>query len=158
LAIQAGFPQQPVNGANAATPPGARRTRYTGGDMTETISGTPVTFVNVADRDRALAFYRDTLGLALSSSDEYGDFLRLEGALLRLTVLPDYKPGAHPVLGWHVRDVHATAAALRGRGVSFTVYPGMGQDELGVWTAPDGRAKVAWFADPDGNVLSLSQG
>jgi catechol 2,3-dioxygenase-like lactoylglutathione lyase family enzyme len=126
--------------------------------MTDTVSGTPVAFVNVADRDRALAFYRDTLGLQLASSDEYGDFIQLPGALLRLTALPDYKPGPHPVLGWHVRDIDSTAAALRERGVSFTIYPGMGQDELGIWTAPDGRAKVAWFADPDGNVLSLSQG
>lgn len=126
--------------------------------MIDTISGTPVAFVNVANRDRALSFYRDTLGLKLASTDDYGDFLQLDGALLRLTVLPDYQAGAHPVLGWHVRDVVATAAVLRERGVSFTIYPGMGQDELGVWTAPDGRAKVAWFADPDGNVLSLSQG
>jgi hypothetical protein len=77
--------------------------------------------------------------------------------MLRLTVLPDFKAGPHPVLGWNVPDLATTAASLRARGIAFTVYPGMGQDELGIWTAPDGRAKVAWFADPDGNVLSLSQ-
>lgn len=125
--------------------------------MAERISGTPVAFINVSNRDRALAFYRDTLGLALRSSDDFGDFIQLDGGLLRLTVLPDFKPSPHPVLGWNVRDISSAVMSMRERGVSFTVYPGMGQDELGIWTAPDGRAKVAWFADPDGNVLSLSQ-
>lgn len=125
--------------------------------MTERISGTPVAFVNVSNRDRALHFYRDTLGLELSSSDDFGDFIQLDGGLLRLTVLPDFKPSPHPVLGWHVRDITSAMASMRERGVTFTIYPGMGQDELGVWTAPGGHAKVAWFADPDGNVLSLSQ-
>lgn len=125
--------------------------------MVGRISGTPVAFVNVSNRDRALAFYRDTLGLELRSSDDFGDFIQLDGGLLRLTVLPDFKPGPHPVLGWNVDDIISTVASMRERGVRFTIYPGMGQDELGIWTAPDGRAKVAWFADPDGNVLSLSQ-
>jgi catechol 2,3-dioxygenase-like lactoylglutathione lyase family enzyme len=125
--------------------------------MGKGISGTPVTFVNVADRERGLTFYRDTLGLELRSTDEFGLFLALDGALLRMTALPDYKAGPHPVLGWNVADLAASVRALRDRGVAFTVYPGMGQDELGIWTSPDGQAKVAWFADPDGNVLSLSQ-
>jgi catechol 2,3-dioxygenase-like lactoylglutathione lyase family enzyme len=126
--------------------------------MIDRIPGTPVAFVNVSNRDRALAFYRDALGLELRSSDNFGDFIQLDGGLLRLTVLPDFKPGPHPVLGWHVRDLTSVVTSLRERGVRFTIYPGMGQDELGIWTAPDGHAKVAWFADPDGNVLSLSQG
>ncbi|MNT95901.1 Glyoxalase-like domain protein [compost metagenome] len=61
------------------------------------------------------------------------------------------------MFGWNVDDIQAAAAALRDKGVTFTIYDGMGQDALGVWTSPDGAAKVAWFADPDGNVLSLSQ-
>lgn len=125
--------------------------------MSEKLRGTPVVFVNASSRDRALAFYCETLGLVLHSSDEFGDFLQLDGAMLRLTVLPEFKAGPHPVLGWNVPDIVATAASLRARGITFTVYPGMGQDELGIWTAPDGKAKVAWFADPDGNVLSLSE-
>jgi catechol 2,3-dioxygenase-like lactoylglutathione lyase family enzyme len=126
--------------------------------MIDRISGTPVAFVNVSNRDRALAFYCDTLGLELRSSDGFGDFIQLDGGLMRLTVLPDFKPGPHPVLGWHVRDMTSAVTSMRERGVKFTVYPGMGQDALGIWTTPDGHAKVAWFADPDGNVLSLSQG
>jgi catechol 2,3-dioxygenase-like lactoylglutathione lyase family enzyme len=125
--------------------------------MAATISGTPVAFINVSDRDRALSFYRDVLGLELRSSDAFGDFIQLEGALLRLTVLPDFKAHPHPVLGWNVPDIVAAARSMRGRGVAFTIYEGFGQDELGIWTAPDGQAKVAWFADPDGNVLSISQ-
>lgn len=125
--------------------------------MAERICGEPVTFINVSDRERALAFYRDTLGLEVRSSDAFGDFIELDGALLRLTVLADLEPGPHPVLGWNVPDMTSAALSLRERGIAFTVYPGMGQDELGIWTSPDGQVKVAWFADPDGNVLSLSQ-
>lgn len=125
--------------------------------MTWQISGTPVAFINVSNRDRALKFYRDALGLVLRSSDDFGDFIQLDGGLLRLTVLPDFRPGPHPVLGWNVRDIRSVVDSMRARGVEFTIYPGMGQDELGIWTSPDGHAQVAWFADPDGNVLSLSQ-
>jgi catechol 2,3-dioxygenase-like lactoylglutathione lyase family enzyme len=125
--------------------------------MTQKISGTPVAFIGVADRERALSFYREVLGLALRSSDAFGDFVQLDGALLRVTVLPDFNPHPHPVLGWNVQDIAATAKALRERGVRFAIYDGMGQDDLGIWTSPDGQAKVAWFADPDGNVLSISQ-
>jgi catechol 2,3-dioxygenase-like lactoylglutathione lyase family enzyme len=111
--------------------------------------------VTVTDRERGLSFYRDTLGL--KSSDVLGDFLEFGGALLRMTAMPDYKAGAHPLIGWDVPDIEAAVRALIARGVRFTIYEGFGQDELGVWTAQDGKAKVAWFADPDGNVPSLSQ-
>lgn len=121
------------------------------------VSGCPVAFILVGDRERGLAFYRDTLGLRVRSSDDFGDFLEVEGALIRMTALPDFKPHPHPVFGWNVDDIAAAVRRLRDAGIKFTIYEGMGQDELGVWTAPDGRAKVAWFADPDGNVLSLSQ-
>lgn len=125
--------------------------------MAAPVSGQPVAFIQVSDRERGLAFYRDTLGLAVRSSDEFGDFLEAGPALIRMTALPDYKAHAHPVFGWNVEDIAAAARQLREQGVEFTIYEGMGQDALGVWTAPDGGAKVAWFSDPDGNVLSLSQ-
>jgi catechol 2,3-dioxygenase-like lactoylglutathione lyase family enzyme len=120
-------------------------------------SATPVAFLFVTDRERALGFYRDTLGLELRSTDDFGDFIDLGSALLRMTVMPDHKASPHPVLGWNVDDIHAAAETLRDRGVEFIVYEGYGQDALGIWTAPDGATKVAWFADPDGNALSLSQ-
>ena len=125
--------------------------------MTQRIDGQPVAFVYVADRGRAVAFYRDVLGCELRGSDEFGDFLQLGGALLRMTALPDWAPTPHPVLGWNVQDIVGTVRTLRERGVQFTIYEGMGQDEFGIWNSPDGAAKVAWFTDSEGNVLSLSQ-
>lgn len=125
--------------------------------MVDLSSQKVVAFVHVADRPRALAFYRDVLGLTLISSDPFGDFLGLGGPMLRLTAIPDYEPHPHPVLGWNVPDIRAAVADLCRRGVSPNIYDGFGQDEDGIWTAPDGSVKVAWFLDPDGNVLSLSQ-
>lgn len=125
--------------------------------MTFRQSGTPVAFLYVADRARALDFYRDTLGLELSGSDPFGDFLHSGGALVRMTAMPDHRPAPHPVLGWNVEDIAAAVEALRERGIAFTIHEGMGQDELGIWTAPDGATRIAFFADPDGNVLTLSQ-
>jgi predicted enzyme related to lactoylglutathione lyase len=125
--------------------------------MMKPVVGMPVAFVNVANRERAMAFYQGVLGLTVRSSDAFGDFLQLDSALLRLTALPDHKAHPHPVLGWNVDDIGATVSVLRDRGVTFTVYEGIGQDDQGIWTAPDGQAKVAWFSDPDGNVLSISQ-
>ena len=119
-------------------------------------TSTPVAFVYVSDRERAHGFYVGTLGFTLKSADPSGDFIDMGRALMRMTVMADHRGGPHPVLGWDVEDIGATAATLRDRGVSFTIYEGMGQDEAGIWTAPDGT-KVAWFTDPDGNVLSLSQ-
>jgi predicted enzyme related to lactoylglutathione lyase len=118
--------------------------------------GVPVAFLYVGERDRALAFYREVLGAEHRSRDMFGDFLAINGALVRMTVLPDHKPSAHPVLGWNVDDIAAVAEALAERGVGLIRYEGMDQDDLGIWTAPDGT-KVAFFADPEGNVLSLAQ-
>ena len=126
--------------------------------MHQELAGPPVAFLYVTDRERALKFYGEALGVALSRADRFGDYLDLGGALLRMTVMPDHKAGAHPVLGWNVPDIAAAARALAGRGVALIRYEGMGQDDLGVWTSPDGKTKVAFFADPDGNVLSLSEG
>jgi catechol 2,3-dioxygenase-like lactoylglutathione lyase family enzyme len=126
--------------------------------MTITPSATPVAFVQVIDRARALAFYQDVLGLTLKSSDGFGDFLQFgTGAEIRMTALPGWTPGAHPVVGWNVPDIVAAVQALTAKGVVMTIYEGMGQDALGIWTSPDGAAKVAFFPDSEGNVLSLAQ-
>jgi catechol 2,3-dioxygenase-like lactoylglutathione lyase family enzyme len=119
--------------------------------------GTPVAFINVTDRQRALDFYCETLGFTHRSADEHGDFVELDGALLRITELADWKAIPHPVLGWNVDDLVAVVHTLRDRGIAFTIYEGMGQDELGIWTSPDGQVQVAYFSDPDGNVLSLAK-
>jgi hypothetical protein len=65
-------------------------------------------------------------------------------------------PAKHTVLGWEVADIHAKTRELTSRGVRFERYDGLAQDESGIWTTPSG-AKVAWFKDPDGNTLSLTQ-
>lgn len=121
-------------------------------------SETPVAFLYVADRARALAFYEGVLGLTLRSADAFGDYIQMNGALLRMTVMPDHVARPHPVLAWNVADIRASVEALREAGVHCSKFPGMEQDDLGVWTSPDGASKVAFFNDPDGNVLSISQG
>lgn len=120
-------------------------------------SAVPVALVSVLDRERAIAFYTNVLGLSVKSEDPFGLFLQNGPALIRMTKIPDHKPGPHAVLGWHVGDVRATAKMLTERGATFNIYGHFEQDELGVWTAPDGT-RVAWFNDSEGNVLSLSGG
>jgi catechol 2,3-dioxygenase-like lactoylglutathione lyase family enzyme len=125
--------------------------------MTDAMQGEPVAFLYVADRGRAVAWYRDVLGVPVKGEDDFGVFFQLGSALLRMTALPGWAPTPHPALGWNVPDIKGTVRSLRDRGVAFSVYDGMGQDELGIWTSPDGAAKVAWFTDSEGNLLSLSQ-
>jgi predicted enzyme related to lactoylglutathione lyase len=118
--------------------------------------GTSISFVYVRDRERALAFYRDALGLPVESSDDYGDFLSTRSGLLRITVIPDHEPGPHPAAGWKVDDIVATVRSLEAQGIGTSRWEGMGQDELGITTSPDG-SRMAFFADPDGNALMLVQ-
>jgi extradiol dioxygenase family protein len=121
-------------------------------------NATPVAFVSVTSREAGRSFYEGVMGVPHQSSDEFGDFHAFpNGTLLRLTPMPEFTPSPHPVVGWDVPDIRAAAEQLKAKGISFTIYEGMGQDELGIWTAPDGRAKVAFFSDPFGNVLSLAQ-
>lgn len=118
----------------------------------------PVAFVSVADRQQGRAFYEGVLGVPHYSADDFGDFHRFpNGTMLRLTPIPGFTAGQHPVLGWDVDDVRIAAASLKAKGISLIVYEGMGQDADGIWTAPDGRAHVGFFADPFGNVLSIAQ-
>lgn len=117
----------------------------------------PVTFIQTKQPEAAVAFYRDALGLAYAGFDGFGHVFEMAGATLRITEIPDWTAGAHPALGWHVSDIAAAVADLKAKGVMLKIYPGMGQGEDGIWTAPGGAAKVCWFDDPDGNLLSLTQ-
>lgn len=125
----------------------------------QTLGATPVT-VFILTRDRAVSrpFYDLVLGLNQRSDGEYSTVYDLNGGEMHLTTVADHKASVHPVLGWAVTDIRQTALDLVQRGVSFTRYDGYGQDDLGIWSSPDGSSKMCWFADPDGNVLSLSQG
>jgi catechol 2,3-dioxygenase-like lactoylglutathione lyase family enzyme len=115
-----------------------------------------VTFIPTLDIARAKAFYAGTLGLRLISEDSFATVFDVNGIMLRVTPAHGWSPARHTVLGWNVKDISATAQALEQAGVKFQRYPGLTQDELGIWTAPGG-ARVAWFEDPDGNILSLTQ-
>ena len=115
-----------------------------------------VGFVGVADLDGARRFYGDTLGLPLRDESPYALVADVAGTMLRITAVGDVNAVPYTVLGWSVADISATVDELAARGVTFTRYDGMGQDERGIWTAPGG-ARIAWFRDPDGNTLSLTQ-
>ncbi len=119
---------------------------------------TPVAFIVTLDRSAAEAFYGGTLGLPRLPDEPFAAVFDLAGVELRVTEVEDHKPSPHPVLGWSVSDIEDVARALRARDVNCTIYDGMGQDDLGIWTSPDGTSKVAFFSDPDGNVLAMTQG
>jgi catechol 2,3-dioxygenase-like lactoylglutathione lyase family enzyme len=126
--------------------------------MTAFSSAKAVTFVYTRDRAAAKAFYGKILGLKhLSDSDASCDFA-LDGSQLSLVTISDHTPTAHPVLSFDIPDANAAARELATKGVALTIYPGFGQDDLGLWTSPDGSKKLGWFTDPDGNCLMLSQG
>jgi catechol 2,3-dioxygenase-like lactoylglutathione lyase family enzyme len=115
-----------------------------------------VAFVGTRDPERAKAFYQGTLGLHFVSQDQFAIVFYINGTMLRVTTVPDLAPAKHTILGWDVAEITDTIASLRRRGVQFERYDFLLQDEHGVWISPNG-AKVAWFKDPDGNVLSLTQ-
>jgi catechol 2,3-dioxygenase-like lactoylglutathione lyase family enzyme len=105
---------------------------------------------------RARAFYEQVLGLPVAAHDDFACVFDANGTMLRITAVPEVRPAGYTILGWKVTDIAAAVRDLAARGVAFLRYDGMGQDEDGVWTSPSGD-KVAWFADPDGNILSLTQ-
>jgi catechol 2,3-dioxygenase-like lactoylglutathione lyase family enzyme len=115
-----------------------------------------VALIGVGDRERARNFYSNMLGLTLTSEDDFALQYESGGTVLRLTAVPKVAPPPYSSLGWSVDDIGSTAAALAANGVAFERYSFFEQDGNGVWTAPDG-AKVAWFKDPDGNLLSIVQ-
>ena len=130
-------------------------------DLTDTsralASSSLVAFVGVCDPDRAKRFYRDTLGLRLVSEElPFALVFDVQGTMLRVTVVPEVKPAKFTVLGWKVPDIQAAVSSLEEEGVEFQRYAGLQQDGLGIWTSPNG-ARVAWFHDPDGNILSVTQ-
>ncbi len=115
-----------------------------------------VTFLITTNADTAVAFYRDTLGLKFLRDDGFALVFDLGGVMLRISRVPEFNPAQHTVLGWESENIAVTVDELAAKGVAFNRYPSMGQDERGICTFPGGD-KVAWFKDPDGNVLSISQ-
>jgi catechol 2,3-dioxygenase-like lactoylglutathione lyase family enzyme len=120
-------------------------------------SAKAITFIVTRDRALSKQFYGDTLGFKQTHEDTFAVVFDLNGTMLRISTVPEHEAPMHTVLGWDIPDIVTTVTALRSKGVQFNLYPGFGQDELGIWTAPDSGDRVAWFHDPDGNNLSLTQ-
>jgi catechol 2,3-dioxygenase-like lactoylglutathione lyase family enzyme len=118
--------------------------------------GKLMAFVATTDAARSLAFYRDVVGLRLVAEEEHAVVFDSGGTMLRVQKAHAVVAPPYTSLGWQVDDIAASIATLVGRGVEFVRFSFFAQDELGVWTAPDGT-KVAWFKDPDGHTLSLTQ-
>jgi catechol 2,3-dioxygenase-like lactoylglutathione lyase family enzyme len=115
-----------------------------------------VAFVTATAADRAAEFYGGVLGLPLVERTPFALVFRAPNATLRVALADRVTPAPSTVLGWTVDDIEATIDDLAADGVSFARYDGMDQDERGIWRSPSG-ARIAWFTDPDGNVLSVTQ-
>jgi catechol 2,3-dioxygenase-like lactoylglutathione lyase family enzyme len=115
-----------------------------------------IAFIPTKDATRARRFYEKVLGLRFVNDDSFAIVMEANGTMVRIVRVGDYTPFPFTILGWQVGDIHRTVAEMAGKGVTFSRYGFLEQEEDGVWSAPGG-AKVAWFTDPDGNTLSLSQ-
>ena len=116
-----------------------------------------VAFVPTTDAPRARAFYEGVLGLRFVKDDGFAVVLDANGIMIRVAkVGKNFTPAQFTILGWQVSNIENTVQALQAKRVHFEIFGFFKQDELGIWTAPTGD-KVAWFKDPDGNMLSVSQ-
>ena len=119
-------------------------------------SSSIIAFAPATDLVRARGFYEDTLGLRFVEQSDFACVFESNGTMLRITAVSKVAHPGYTVLGWRVEDIEAAVQALTLKGVKFTHYDGMDQNLNGIWTTPGGD-KVAWFTDPDGNNLSLTQ-
>ncbi|NQU36098.1 MAG: VOC family protein [Actinobacteria bacterium] len=113
-------------------------------------------FVGVTDIDQATNFYRDALGLKVLDAGSGHCVLDADGSMLRLTLIANLINVDYTVVGWNVAEIAKTCEDLAARGVVFQRFDGIEQDDSGVWVAPDGD-RIAWFLDPDANILSITQ-
>jgi len=115
-----------------------------------------VAMAPITDPAKARAFYEGTLGLRFVKDDGFALLFDANGIMLRLSKMKQFTPAQHSILGWQVSGIEKVVRELGQRGVHIEIFGFFKQDELGIWTAPNGD-KVAWFKDPDGNTLSVSQ-
>ncbi len=115
-----------------------------------------VAFVPTRDAEKARSFYEGVLGLRFVKDDGFAMVLDANGILIRVAKMKDFTPAQFTILGWQVSEIETVVRDLQKKGVHFEIFGFFKQDELGIWTAPTGD-KVAWFKDPDGNILSVSQ-
>ncbi len=112
-------------------------------------------FLATTNAARSLAFYKNIVGLRLIADEEFAVVFDANGTMLRIQKAESVEPAPYTALGWEVSDIDSAISALRKKKVSFERYGFLGQDG-DVWTAPGGT-RIAWFKDPDGNLLSLTQ-
>ena len=117
-----------------------------------------IAFAPTTDPTKALTFYQDVLGLRLIADEKpFALVFDANGTMLRVTTVQEHHPDPFTVLGWRVENIRERVERLRAAGVDFLRFAGMNDnDPHGIWTAPSG-ARIAWFKDPDGNVLSLTE-
>ena len=115
-----------------------------------------IAFLATTNVNLSLIFYRDLLGLELSNEDDFALVFHLNEIELRIQKLKKLVPQPQTVLGWSVRSIEDAVGKLVSKGISFERFGGMNQNDLGIWDSPSG-ARIAWFKDPDGNMLSLTQ-
>lgn len=119
-------------------------------------SGKLIGFVPTTDSKRSREFYEGKLGFKFVSDDQFALVMQAGESIIRIAKAGKFTPAQYTVMGWEVTDIEAIVKWLTGRGVAFEKYPFVQDQKSGIWTTPNGD-KVAWFKDPDGNVLSLSQ-
>jgi catechol 2,3-dioxygenase-like lactoylglutathione lyase family enzyme len=115
-----------------------------------------VAFVPTKDSGKARDFYEGVLGLRFVKDDGFAMVLDANGIMIRVAKVPQFTPAQFTILGWQVKDIAKVVQELQKNGVRCEIFGFFKQDELGIWTAPTGD-KVAWFKDPDGNILSVSE-
>lgn len=119
-------------------------------------SGKLIGFVPTKNSKRSREFYEGKLGFKFVSDDQFALVMQAGKSMIRIAKAGKFTPAQYTVMGWEVTDIEAVVKWLTGRGVLFEKYPFVQDQKRGIWTTPNGD-KVAWFKDPDGNVLSLSQ-
>ena len=119
-------------------------------------AGKLIGFVPTKNSHRAREFYEGKLGFKFVSDDQFALVMQAGESMVRIAKVEKFMPAQYTVMGWEVTAIEATVKWLNGRGVTFEKYPIVQDQKQGIWTTPNGD-RVAWFKDPDGNVLSLSQ-
>ena len=115
-----------------------------------------IAFIATAHAEQARVFYSEVLGLRLMEDTRFALVFDANGTMLRIQKVETFTKAGYTALGWHVGDIQEAVERLRKRGILFDRYPGLPQDEQGIWTTAEGN-KIAWFSDPDGNTLSLTE-
>ena len=115
-----------------------------------------VGFALTTNPEAAKAFYGGKLGFKFLHDDGFALVFDANGVMLRISKMKEFTAAQYTVLGWEVTDIAEAVGGLSDKGVKFERYEFMHPDAEGIVTFPTGD-KVAWFKDPDGNVLSLSQ-